>query len=308
MVANANIVVGPFVTPKGGFVYTTDDGLKMGLPHMFTKSRIADLGNTSKVSGAHQNVFSNSARITCSGQSLTNTEGKLSLGAGDNGLRLAFLSALDAMMKCHELDKKPDTLVFEVEDELTAAKICGLLHAFPINFSGFGTRIKDENARLVFDGAQIRYNDESIPILKNAQTPAAFRGLNEFQKNTKLHEYLKTTTKIANSVPGRNKVFNHRGKLMLNQLKPFKVEKDKVVDIPSHFLLNCPLIPCIYKGTKFHINNSTIDDPRLLLLQHVVYRCTEPVDDFVLVRPFPQQVEIQKLRNAILTKADLLFL
>lgn len=307
LVATSNIQAESYTSPHKGFVYTTDIGLNMGLPHMVNEERIGDLGNKLKFSGSHYNIFSNSAVVTCAGQSLKNVEGKLELGLGDNGMRLALLSALDCMLKCHERTVVPEILVFEISDPVNAAQICGMMHAFPIKGyqSPSSMTIKYVNGGFfeVRHGEMIK-KDYIVGI-----KPAVFRDSKDCKINiARMQKYMRQVRKKVKSTNWTNEeVFVYRDKTFKNELEPFTVDNDNTLVI-AECLRNVPVIPVSINGKTLHLlNNTTSEDPRTALLQNVAFRCTSRIDDFVLIRPFPVKTELYELKDKMLHSCDMMF-
>lgn len=316
LVATTCIRVGPYTTQRGGFVFTTDAGLNMGLPHMATSTRVGDLGNSGKYSGMHYNVFHNSACVSAAGRPLSNVEGRLEMGManGDRGLRLALLSAIDCLCECgRRLPTLPDVLVFEVTDPTIAAQICGMVHAFPVRSAGSTTRLLEKHATVVYyDGRFYRCQDDGsrgheIVTSRGISFPI-FRTQGEYKRNvSKFCKFLKKTKQVPRTARWSVRdVIGHRGQQYQNEMMPLQF-KDGRITLPDHAdELDVIAVQVNGERDTVFLHNTTITDPRLLLTSTAAYKCTETVDDFVLVRPFPTSTELIDLKQTILYRCDVL--
>lgn len=309
LVSTAGVSIGPYTCTNGGYVYTTDAGLNMGLPHVTNKHRIGDLSNSAKYSGAHHNVFSNSALVTCAGQPLKNVEGKLEFGNGDNGMRLALLSTLDVLEKCHDRNTPPEMLVFEVKDPVNAAQICGSLHAFPINSNGKqnivgpNSKLKLKENKVFLETKDGQREMELISGIK----PIVFENEDDAKTNiSSIHKFMKRCLPEKQNRKKLAATFTYRGKCFYNALEPLVFDDDNTLVIPKE-LCTHDFIPVHFENQTKHLRNTTVDDYRTALLANVAFRSTSDVGNFVLIRPFPVKAEISRLKTTVFESCDLLF-
>ena len=295
--AESQVVVGRYGQTGGGYVYTTDAGLRIGVPHVHCDARFGDLSHTVD-EPQKTNVFARAAIATCFGRSLRNVDGRLTPHddetgeGGDGGVRSALLALLHNLRELGATEaNRPTVFVIHARNVIRRAQIMGVLNAFPLVHDA---QSLPEHERLVSRGSRLTWRDG--PFVVNDQTNTV-RALSWRRDTCPLPATASTPVKYTYRL--RNKRYVHA----------IPLHPQKQMRVPDEFA-SWPEIPITFDGMHGTIDNAfVVDDDRadLLRRQPIVFRSTEPVEHCPMIRPFPSTAEIDRLLDFVWHRFDLLF-